>query len=283
MSKKFKDLTGQVFGRLTVEKTVGNDKQGSRLWSCKCICGKEKIVSAGHLRSGSIKSCGCLWEEIKHKEKRIDLAGQVFDRLNVVEFAGKDKYGKPLWSCRCICGEEIVVSSNSLRSGSTKSCGCSNGNITHGHTRIKNNNNKRTYTTWCNIIQRCNNPNSSKYEIYGKRGIKVCEMWMKFENFLEDMGEAPPGLSIERINNNKNYEPGNCRWATNKEQSNNRRSNRVIEYNGELHNLTQWSDILDINYGTLKNRLNNWSVERAFTYPVRIGKSNKPIVEKQIV
>ena len=222
MSKKFKDLTGDVFGRLTVETVVGKSKNGHYLWSCQCECGNTTKVTSSCLISGHTRSCGCFQKE------------------------------------------RAFVS-----------------NLTHGHS--KNGKVSRTYKTWYSMIQRCNNPNSRGYERYGGRGIHVCDRWLLFENFLEDMGEAPKKLTIDRIKNEGNYEPENCKWSTQKEQQNNRRNNKIIEFRGETHNLTQWSEILRIDYDVLRKRLEVWSVERAFTYPVRIGKSNKPIVEKQIV
>ena len=291
MSKPFIDLVGQVFGRLTVDRFFGKNERLNHLWLCKCTCGKEKVVSASQLRSGGTKSCGCRQEEIKHKEKKIDLTGQVFDRLTVVEFAGKDKRGKILWSCRCVCGKEKAVRSDRLKSGATRSCGClqreavariQEENITHGHARRGNV--TKTRQAWNHMKQRCYNPKDTGYKHYGGRGIQVCDRWLdSFENFLEDMGEVPYRLTLERVNNNGNYEPGNCKWTTQKRQQNNRRNNKIIEFNGKTHTMSEWADILGINSATLKKRLRNWSIERALTEDLIIIKSNKPNVEKQIV
>jgi hypothetical protein len=138
--------------------------------------------------------------------------------------------------------------------------------ITHGKTRT------RTYEVWKRMRQRCNNPNSSNAETHYNRGIRVCERWNKFENFLEDMGEIPEGdYSIDRIDNNGNYEPSNCKWATRKEQSNNRRSNKILIFQGKSKTLRQWCDKLNLNYRTIQNRLNSygWSIEKALSTPVR--------------
>ena len=159
----------------------------------------------------------------------IDLTGQRYGRLTVICF------GSTRWKCLCDCGETTWVRSNSLRSGNTKSCGCFYREIitagitrTHGHTSGYAQ--SKSYSCWDSIKQRCYNPKHKYYKDYGGRGIIVCERWRNsFEKFLADMGIAPIGLSLERINNNGNYEPGNCRWATAKEQVDNRRPVRRIE------------------------------------------------------
>jgi DNA-binding NtrC family response regulator len=115
---------------------------------------------------------------------------------------------------------------------------------------------------------RCENPSVKEYPRYGGRGIKVCKRWLKFENFLKDMGIPKTGMSIERIDNNKDYSPSNCRWATKKEQANNRRTNVLIEFNGEKYNIKQWAEKLKIKYTTLHARLitYGWSIEKSLTY-----------------
>lgn len=127
------------------------------------------------------------------------------------------------------------------------------------------------YNTWCNMLQRCRT-SSPAYSLYGGRGISVCERWVNsFDDFVSDMGRRPAGASIERIDNNRGYEPSNCKWATKQEQANNRRSNRLIEHGGQTKTLAQWAAALGMQQQTLHARLNRsgWPTEHALTRPLR--------------
>lgn len=159
----------------------------------------------------------------------IDLVGQSFGRLMVLGRAGIASNRRATWRCRCVCGRETIVIGGDLRSGRTRSCGCLRKELRvrkialkHGHKA--NNITTRTYNSWQGMLKRCTDPKSISYPRYGGRGIKVCERWLhSFENFLADMGERPDSTSLDRKDNDGNYEPGNCRWATFKEQANNKR------------------------------------------------------------
>lgn len=132
-----------------------------------------------------------------------------------------------------------------------KSCGCLKGNLKHGMSGTK------TYASWAQMKTRCLNINASGYKYYGSRGIKVCKRWLKFENFYADMGDKPtPSHSIERRNNNGDYEPGNCKWATISEQNNNKRNNVILTYKGASMNLSQWAEKLGISRACLWDRVN---------------------------
>ena len=152
-----------------------------------------------------------------------DLIGQRFGRLTVLLPVWFIKRRQKAWLCSCDCGSATVVLTGSLRRGCTKSCGClqreqaGTQRLTHGQRH------SRTYESWKHMKSRCSNPNYQYFASYGGRGIAVCERWEKFENFLADMGERPPGKSLDRIDNEKGYCPENCRWATHSEQMKNRR------------------------------------------------------------
>lgn len=195
----------------------------------------------------------------------VDLTGQRFGRLSVIERAGAAQSRQALWLCRCDCGNTKIVQSYDLRSGNTQSCGCQRKeNFTHtihGHSK------KRVYAIWKGMKSRCFNKNRKHYKDYGARGITVCVEWCSFEPFYEWAMENgySDDLSIDRIDPNGNYEPSNCRWADGMTQGNNKTNNEVIEYNGVKHTLSEWSVITGIKYATLYQRINTlkWTLERA--------------------
>ncbi len=196
--------------------------------------------------------------------------GQQYGRLTVKCISGKDEAKHAIFECECSCGRIVHVRCYDLSTGKTKSCGCyrkqraSEVHTTHGGSSLS------LFAVWRSMIQRCTNPNCKQYDAYGGRGIIVCEDWLKFENFYRDMGDRPSDLhSIDRIDNNGNYCKENCRWATQKEQCNNKRSNRVFTYNGKAQSLQMWADDLGISVNTLRSRLSSgWDIPRVLTEPV---------------
>lgn len=205
----------------------------------------------------------------------MDLTGCRFGRWIILgpveERRGKSPAPKTYLLCRCNCGTERYVWKENLRRGQSKSCGCLKRDLmrekktTHGLSHTPE------YRAWLAMKQRCYDPNSTRYKNWGGRGIRVCDHWLhSFMNFFADMGQLPaPRASLERVDNQGNYTPGNCRWASAKEQARNTRRNRMIEYNGKTHALVEWSEITGLKRTTIAARLDKgWSVHNALTTPV---------------
>lgn len=172
-----------------------------------------------------------------------------------------------LWFCKCDCGNNNIISANKLTSGKTKSCGCLKKETAKPPVIVKHGMSySRLYQVWKDMKGRCCDLNNKRYANYGGRGIKVCDEWLTFENFCKwALSDGySDDLTIDRINNDGNYEPSNCRWATKKIQANNRRTNHLLTYKGETHTLKEWAEITGINYSTLVARINRlgWSIEK---------------------
>jgi hypothetical protein len=178
-----------------------------------------------------------------------------------------------MWRCLCECGATVESLAKAVRSGNTKSCGCLKrdrtiarniANSAHGLTG------SRAHTAWINMRERCLNPKHDSYHRYGGRGIGICKPWLEsFTNFLDDMGHPPSGMSLDRIDVNGDYEPGNCRWATSEEQANNRDNNRCLEFGGKKQTVAQWARELGASRAALRYRLEaGWTVEETLTMKV---------------
>lgn len=161
--------------------------------------------------------------------------------------------------CICDCNTRRMVSRWDLFSGKSKSCGCLTRNKKHGQSE------SRVYDVWCKMRSRCSNKKDKRFSDYGGRGITVCKRWNSFEHFLSDMGPRPDGYQIDRINNNGNYEPKNCRWATRQENSSNKRNSHLITFDGETRTLFAWSRIVGVNHNTLDWRIKKWGIKKAIT------------------
>lgn len=203
--------------------------------------------------------------------------GQLFgDCIYIKEVPSVDDNGirRRMGRFRCLCGKEFIDRVDKIKSGDSRGCGCRQGRIIHGLTR--NGEKPDEFKIWCKIKERCYNVKDKRYIDYGARGIKVCDRWRySFKLFYEDMGCRPNSTySIERINNNGNYEPTNCKWGTKKNQARNRRSNVYIEYNGEKKCISEWAEILNLHQMTLWSRIfrYNWSIKKAFEFPKRESK-----------
>lgn len=199
----------------------------------------------------------------------VDLTGIEFGRLTVVERCGRDNRGEAMWLCVCECGKERKIRGSSLRVGLTKSCGCLNKEIVSKNSKTHGRSNSALHNVWRKMKQRCFSEKDQAFKYYGGRGITVCDEWKdNFENFYKcSMTNGySDGLTLDRINVNGNYEPSNCRWVTMKVQQNNRRNNRRIEFNGQVHTITEWSVITGINLSTISMRLKKgWSAEKTLT------------------
>lgn len=258
---KWIDLTGQVFGTWTAISYVG--KSG---WLCRCECGTERVNQSKALRKGQHRTCAACG--IRACTQLIDMVGQKFGRLTVVERAVLAS-GRAHWRCRCECGNEKAILGKHLRRGLIRSCGC----LASDMTTIRNETqdgltkaHRSTYRTWTSMLARCENHHG-----YAGRGIVVCDRWRaSFADFLDDMGPRPAGHSIERVNNDGNYEPGNCRWATRHDQARNTRRNRYVDANGKRMIVTDWAKETGISAALVYDRMSRgWSEADAVTRPPR--------------
>lgn len=198
----------------------------------------------------------------------IDLTGQKFNRLTVLYLNGI-KSDRAKWVCRCDCGKiSHPITGKNLKNGNTKSCGCLHLEklkerlTTHGKSKAPE------YIVYNNMKKRCFNHKDKRYNRYGGRGIKICDRWLEsFENFYSDMGSRPtPKHSIDRINNDGDYCPENCKWATIIEQNSHTNQTRLLTYNGETHHLAEWARITGLTYKTISMRIDRgWDIEKAIT------------------
>lgn len=178
------------------------------------------------------------------------------------------------WLCRCDCGNEHLVARGNLKRRMVKSCGCMKVGMPTKHGHASDGEPSPTYRSWISMRVRCESPRADEYPRYGGRGIKVCARWRRFENFLEDMGERPEGTSIDRIDNDGDYTPENCRWATQARQNRNKSVSLEITAFGQTRNLADWADDSNFSYSMLRKRIveRGWSPERALTQPRIIGR-----------
>lgn len=196
----------------------------------------------------------------------IDLTGQRFGRLVVVERAENSADGRARWLCRCDCGQSKTVLGEHLKKGRTKSCGCAKSESSSKRFKKHGGRNSKLYRIWSNMKDRCNNPDCKVYSDYGGRGIKVCKEWIDDFSAFQKWALAngyKEGLTIDRKDNDKGYSPDNCRWTDRKIQGNNKRNCRYITYKGQRKTVAEWSDITGIPHDTLLYRLNHgWETER---------------------
>jgi hypothetical protein len=249
-----KDLTGQRFGRLVALERISPPGVGPVLWRTRCDCGTERVERTMRLCSGDTVSCGCLARERRRGHVR--------------------------WRARCDCGQETVVAATKLRTRHTRSCGCLQAEVraachtTHGE--LKGHRMSPEYKSWVGMIERCENRSNRAFDRYGGRGIGICAEWRSsFETFLAAVGRKPsPLYSIDRVDNDRGYEPGNVRWATRTEQNRNRRNTVWLTVDGVTRPLPEWADLCGISHKVICLRLHRgWSAKGAVTTPIRGAKS----------
>jgi len=208
-------VAGEQIGRLVLVEpvTVYRKKKAHAHWTCRCSCGVQRAIPVTRLSIGQARSCGCT--------TAIDEAGKVYGKLTIIGLAPRDPdHTDARWEFLCECGVRGTTRGTQLRNGQ-KSCGCTK---THGLGGKKTR--TREYTIWMGMRARCNSPRHKSYPEYGARGIRVCDRWSSYPNFIADMGPAPDGCSLDRRDPNGNYEPENCRWLDVVAQNNNRRLSR---------------------------------------------------------
>lgn len=256
------DMTGQQFGYLKVN-SYSHTENKRAFWNCTCVCGKDIVCNGRLLRNGHIKSCGCMKNKMVSDAKIDNMKGRKIGRLYFKEYIGLLNH-HALWLCQCDCGNECIVNASAVKSGTTSSCGCLR------HEMLMEKNYKHNcaylpiYRNYYNMLRRCSDPKDSHYYCYGGRGITVCEEWSnKDSGFIsfyewainngykeEILSNGKNKWTLDRIDVDGNYEPSNCRWATIKQQANNKRNNVFVEYDGKKYSIAEFSERFNLNYAT---------------------------------
>lgn len=252
-------------------------KRGVLVAAAMCITTWTTASNSTHVITMSRKTeitLADLKQGVKHPKNFDDITGKAYGRLVVTGYAGRWIHWKSCWHVDCSCGKSFITVGNLLKMDRVKSCGClardilSARSVTHGQARRGNHH--KLYCVWVGMRSRCSDPTSQSYPAYGGRGIKVCSSWeASFDRFLSDMGDRPSlKHSIDRIDNNGNYEPGNCRWVTREVQVKNKRNNRFVEINGERMIVADWSRKTGVHQSLICGRLNfGWRPIDAVSLP----------------
>ena len=268
---------GQRYGEWTVLAYSHSDygaRDKRHFFLCRCSCGYEHtMVAAVFQRGGSTRCRDC-----KNRDSRLAplKAGERYGSWTVLPFAfHKPKFNQSYYLCRCDCGYESTVLVNNLRTGTAVRCRHCANKSRRKHGGVQNGPNTALYRIWNGMRARCQNPQHTSWERYGGRGIRVCERWLDFANFLADMSPRPgPEYSLDRLDNDGNYEPSNVVWATKRQQGNNRGDCHFLEFEGESLTIAEWARRKGINPITLAARIYaGWEVERALTTPALATKS----------
>ena len=209
----------------------------------------------------------------------VDVTGQRYGRLTALRFVGHRRVGgqtKRVWALRCDCGREVELVYGAFSTGLTRSCGCLVRTGTHkeGGASI--------YHVWHAMVERCRNLNHAHWPGHGGQGIKVCDRWLSYSAFRDDMGPRPPGTVLERERGDVNYEPGNCRWAAPREQANRSGDDHGLTLNGETLSLSEWARRAGMTKGCLHSRLEaGWPLERALNTPSAGNVSSRSTAQRQ--
>lgn len=240
---------GEKIGKLLLLEKIGRGYHKDAMWKCQCECGNIFYRLTSSVKKG--KSCGC--------DRYENLVGKKFGKLTVLKKVENSKRQQTRWLCLCDCGNKIIVDRTNLSINKTKtfSCGCYKKERITKHNKCKT----KIYSAYIAMKQRCYNKDSKPYKYYGARGIKICNEWLNKENgFMNFYNWSmkngwEEGLSIDRIDTNKDYEPDNCRWVNSLIQMNNTRRNHYITYNNETHTIGEWARILNKDYDKLYKEL----------------------------
>lgn len=272
------DYIGNRYGFLTV---IGQSKNSSipNAFDFRCECGNIVSYEPSRIIRGDRKSCGkCQFKNMQTKS-RVNLEKYVGQKKNLLTVIGFSKLPQDkMWylDCQCECGNKCRVLPYQFNKGAVKSCGCLKKN---SPATIDKRSKHPLYGLWRQMVGRCENLNHPKYYRYGARGIKVCDEWHDFWKFVEwsdSIGGRPKNCTLDRIDNDGNYEPSNCRWATSFQQSINRSSSHRLEYNGEAKTIAEWSLSTGLDWSLIHNRVSKgWSAEKALTTPLNKNLSHK--------
>lgn len=296
MSYKIEDyICKRIFYLTPIRESNETSSDGSKKWEFECVCGKHIFETPYRVIYGHKKSCGCMrYKNMRSGPKEhgnrskinpYSYIGLKNNKLTVIGYTNPEKRGRLKLKCLCDCGNITYVLPYQFNKGEIQSCGCRRKNLwdgkrdlpwayKHGYSY------DRLYRKFQKMKQRCYNPNAEQYERYGARGITICQKWLDnpglFVEWAIKNGGLDKSLTIDRIDGSGPYSPDNCRFITTKEQQRNLRSNKILEYNGESHCMSEWSEIFNINYKVLSGRINRgWSVERALTEPINQKFNNK--------
>lgn len=267
------DYIGKTYGYLTVIGKYSSSNKYANSWEFQCVCGRIVVEQPARVLSGHKKGCGQCDMSKRNCSPRFNVDDYIGKRSYMLTVVGlapraeKDRAWKLL--CRCDCGNATRITPSQFDAGKVMSCGClrkSPRNEFDGHSKHP------LYKIWIQMMRRCYNPKTKHYDRYGGRGISVCEEWHTFNNFAlwsESIGGRPPGTSLDRIDNDGNYAPSNCRWADLKTQHRNTSANIVVEYNGERKTLIEWAETTGISWSALNHRYHRgWPVDRMLTEPM---------------